>query len=276
MAGQVDRTSRKLQDLANRRDKIREKIAEARQFATSQTESTADFMDLGEGKNAKALIGDLKKQQADVQQFQKDITYLRQRGLNKDLLAQVIEEGPGGDLAKRIMTASSAEFKQLNDLAKKGAGLAKSVGRLTADAMYDSGKQASKGFLAGLIAEEKRLQKEMNKLGESLIRAIKKALKIKSPSQRARDEVGRMFGRGVVRGVDDSLVDVRASGARLSAAMISSAYTRPTGGMATGGATEVRVFIGDQEIRDIVRVETRPLIRDSEQRQAYRAKVGRR
>jgi TP901 family phage tail tape measure protein len=42
------------------------------------------------------------------------------------------------------------------------------------------------------------------------------------------------------------------------------------------GAVDVRVFIGDREIRDIVRVEATPLVRDSEQRAAYRARVGRR
>jgi TP901 family phage tail tape measure protein len=277
LAGQVDRTSRKLQDLANRRDKIRERIAEARQFAKDQTSSSKEFMQLGEGKNARSLIADLKKQQTEVADFQKDIAFLRQRGLHKDLLRQVIEEGPGSDLAERLMTASSSEFKELNALAKKGAGLATSVGRLTADAMFDSGKNASKGFLAGLISEEKALQKQMTKLGESLVKAIKRALKIKSPSQVMRDQVGKQLGAGLVQGMDRSRADVQAAGHRMSAAAISAAWGSPPAGAMTGaGGTEVRVFIGDQEIRDIVRVETRPLIRDSEQRTAYRAKVGRR
>jgi hypothetical protein len=42
------------------------------------------------------------------------------------------------------------------------------------------------------------------------------------------------------------------------------------------GAMDVRVFIGDREIRDIVRVEATPLVREAEQRSAYRARVGRR
>ncbi|WP_407700465.1 phage tail tape measure protein [Streptomyces beihaiensis] len=43
-----------------------------------------------------------------------------------------------------------------------------------------------------------------------------------------------------------------------------------------GGAVEVRVFIGDRELRDIVRVETAPMIRASEQATSHRQKVGRR
>ncbi|WP_406168875.1 phage tail tape measure protein [Streptomyces sp. NBC_00996] len=45
---------------------------------------------------------------------------------------------------------------------------------------------------------------------------------------------------------------------------------------AGGGNVQVKVYVGDQEIRDIVRVETTPLIKASEQRQAFRASVGRR
>ena len=55
-----------------------------------------------------------------------------------------------------------------------------------------------------------------------------------------------------------------------AAPMVTSAQ-----GAAGVGAVEVRVFVGDREIRDIVRVETAPMIRESEQRQARRAKVGR-
>ncbi|MDX2652305.1 phage tail tape measure protein [Streptomyces scabiei] len=274
LAGQVERTSRKLQSLADKRDNLREKIAEGRQFAKDQTSSSKEFMALGDGKNARALIKDLKARQAEATDFKKDVDFLRKRGLNKDLLRQVIEEGPGSDLAERLMTASGSEFKELNSLAKKGAGLAKSIGRTSADALYDAGKNAGKGFLQGLISQEKALQKQMDKLGQSLVKAIKKALKIKSPSAVMRDQVGMQLGAGLVQGMDRTLVDVQAAGHRMSAAAISGAYARPMAASSGAGATEVRVFIGNQEIRDIVRVETRPLIRDSEQRQAFRAKVG--
>jgi len=45
------------------------------------------------------------------------------------------------------------------------------------------------------------------------------------------------------------------------------------GGMGAGGS-EVRVFIGDREIRDIVRVETKPIVNDAVDRAAFRQKVG--
>jgi TP901 family phage tail tape measure protein len=279
LAGSVDKTSRRLQELSGRRDKVREQIAAARQFATDQTGTAKEFMELGKGATVADLVEGIKEQQAKVATFQKSVETLKRKGLHKDLLAQVIEQGPGGALAQKLLSASSAELKALNQLATKGAKLAAGVGSTTADAMYDAGKNASKGFLAGLIAEEKALQAEMNKLGENLIRAIKKALKIKSPSQRARDEVGRQVGRGVVKGLDMSAGDVRAAGARLSAAAISSAWNRPTAGATTGagaGQFTGELYLDSGVFLGAVKGTVVPLIRDSEQRQAYRAKVGRR
>jgi TP901 family phage tail tape measure protein len=277
LAGQVDRTSRKLQDMATRRDDIRERIAEARQFAKDQTSGAKEFMALGDGGTAKELIGGMKEQQATAAQFQRNVNYLRQRGLHKDLLRQVIEEGPSGDLAQRLMTASSSEFQQLNQLAGKGAKLATSIGRSNADALFDAGKNASKGFLAGLISQEKALQKQMDKLGKSLVTAIKRALKIKSPSQVMRDQVGKQLGAGLVQGMDRSLADVQAAGHRMSAAAISAAWGGPPPAVARdgGGQFTGELYLDSGVFLGAVKGTVTPMIRDSEQRQAYRARVGR-
>jgi hypothetical protein len=81
------------------------------------------------------------------------------------------------------------------------------------------------------------------------------------------------YGRNFMDAVNEGRLPVGRDTAQpgLPAAAATAATSR--GG---SGDVEVRVFIGDQEIRDIVRVETTPMIRESEQRQAYRAKVGRR
>ena len=279
LAGDVDKASRRLQDTAARRDKVREQIAAAKAFASEQAGGAREFMQLGKGATAQDLIAALAERQATVARYASDVAALRKRGLHKDLLAQVIEEGPGGTLAQRLMSASSDELRTLNQLASKGSRLATSLGRSTADAMYDAGRNASKGFLTGLMAEEQALQAEMNRLGESLIKAIKKALKIKSPSQRARDEVGRQFGRGVVQGMDQSLVDVRAAGHRMSAAAIHAAWgPAPAAAASTAGGGQFtgELYLDNGAFLGAVTGAIQPMIRDSEQRQAYRARVGRR
>ncbi|MGA4864098.1 phage tail tape measure protein [Streptomyces lavendulocolor] len=276
LAGQVDRTSRRLQAMATRRDQVRARIAEARQFATSQRDSIKEFMELGEGQNAAALIRDLKGKQQTAAQFQAQIRTLQGRGLHRDLLAQVIEEGPGSALARKLMGATGTEIKTLNALAKQGAKLATNIGRTTADSLFDAGKNASKGFLAGLQSEEAALQKEMNKLGQSMVTAIKKALKIKSPSQVMRDQVGKMLGAGLVQGMDRSLVDVEAAAGRMSAATIAgwNPTAAPAVAAVGGGTFEGPLYLDSGQFLGMVRGVVRPMIRDSEQRQEFRARVG--
>ncbi|KAB1146833.1 phage tail tape measure protein [Streptomyces luteolifulvus] len=279
LAKRVDATSRKLQDLANRRDKVSERIAEAKSFARSTTGDVKDFLGVEGGGSAKSVIKQMQDEQQTAGKFKADIANLRKRGLNKTLLAQVIAEGPEGQLAHTLLSATQGEMKQLNALAGKGSKLAKSIGNLSADALYDAGKNASKGFLAGLKAEEKALQKQMDKLGQDLIKAIKKALKIHSPSARARDEVGKMFGRGVAQGVALSTPGVQAAAHRMSAAAISAAYTRPAAPAAAaagGGQFSGNLYLESGQFLGAVKGTVEPLIRDSEQRQAYRARVGRR
>ncbi|MFC5802810.1 phage tail tape measure protein [Streptomyces formicae] len=277
LAGQADRTSRRLQSMASERDRIRERIAEAKSFAESQRGAAAEFMALSKGQDAGALIQGLKEQQSAAARFQRDVRALEKRGLHKDLLAQVIAEGPGGALASKLLAASGSEFNQLNALAKNGAGIASSIGSTTADALFDAGKMAGKGFLAGLEAQEKALQAQMNKLGASMVAAIKKALKIKSPSQVMRDEVGKQLGAGLVQGMDQSLVTVHAAAGRLSSAAIAS-WRAPASTPVpapVGGTFEGPLYLDSGEFLGVVRGTVRPMINESEQRTARRAKVGR-
>jgi len=130
-----------------------------------------------------------------------------------------------------------------------------------------------------LISQEKALQKQMDKLGQSLVKAIKKALKIKSPSAVMRDQVGKQLGAGLVQGMDRTLVDVQAAGHRMSAAAISAAWGGPPAGAAAasgGGQFTGQLFLDSGVFLGAVKGAVQPMIRDSEQRTAYRAKVGRR
>jgi len=278
LAGQVDATSRRLQGMANERDRIRTRIAEAREYATQRQGDASEFMKLTSGGEVRDIIDMAKQRQNSAGAFQQMIRSLERRGLHRDLLRQVIEEGPGSVLARKLSKASSSEIGELNRLAKNGAKLAGDIGRTTADAMYDAGRNASRGFLTGLQSQEKALQAQMDKLGKSMVTAIKKALKIKSPSQVMRDEIGRQVGAGLVVGMDRSLVDVHAAAGRMSAASVHSKWPTPqvqTAASPSGGEFVGDLYLDSGQFLGAVRGTVRPMIRESEKAQAYRARVGR-
>jgi hypothetical protein len=160
-----------------------------------------------------------------------------------------------------------------------------------ADLMYDSGKDASKGFLAGLKSQEAALGKQMASIATSLVKQIKKVLKIKSPSVVFRDEVGKQLALGMVVGMDRHRPHIAAAASRMAttarkAAVLPSApagrqaaaFDRLSALLASGQAagTEVHIHFDDPTLKALIRAEAKPLVKASAADTAYRAKVGRR
>ncbi|WP_207230922.1 phage tail tape measure protein [Streptomyces alfalfae] len=227
LAKSTDATAKKLTGLAAKRDAVRKKMEAANSYIGEQKTAASDYTaisQLGESTSVADVISGLKTRQTTASGFQKSISALKKKGLNNTYLRQLIGMGPESGLAGVLASAGAGQISALNSLAKSGAKLSDSYGRSMGDYLYDAGSKAGKGILAGLKAQEKQLQAEMDKLGRGMVKAIKKSLKIKSPSRRTRDEVGQPVGAGVVEGVADMLPAVQAEADRLAAAAVP---TRP-------------------------------------------------
>jgi hypothetical protein len=214
--------STKLQGLAKKRDAVDAKIAAAKQTSVDQKKTAADFLglsNLSDSTSAAQIITGLQDRQATAKAFQSTIANLSKRGLSQDLIGQLVAMGPDSALAGVVAGASKAQIAQLNVLAKSGAKLSTSYGRTMADAMFDAGSNASKGFLTGLTSQKKELQAAMDDLADALLSSIKKKLKIKSPS-RVTAWVGEMTGAGVGVGLDNTASDVAAAAARVADAAV--------------------------------------------------------
>ncbi|OUD02573.1 phage tail tape measure protein [Streptomyces swartbergensis] len=222
LADQVGKTSTKLQSLAKQRDAISSKLETAKQAATDQKKSSADYLglsSLGDVTSVGGLIAGMQSRQQSLKSFEAQIKMAQKKGVSQSLIQQLVAAGPDSNLARLVSGATAGDVKQLNALAASGAKLSTSYGNFMADAMYDSGKAAGAGFLTGLKAQEKELQKQMKKLGDTIVDAIEDRLDIHSPS-RETERIGRQLGAGVVVGTDKSLAAVRASAVRLATAAL--------------------------------------------------------
>ncbi|MFJ1653521.1 phage tail tape measure protein [Streptomyces sp. NPDC088337] len=284
------KASAKLQSLANKKAGVAAKIKAAKEYAADQSGKIQDFLGIS-GSNAMSvggLISQMKSQQKTVTSFSTLTKQLQARGASKGLLDQLAEAGPGSQLASILgdRKVTTKDIKQLNSLVQSGDKLATSFGQSMANTMFDSGKQAGKGFLSGLKAQEKELAKAMEKLADALLTSIKKKLKIKSPSQVFRDQVGKQLALGMARGMDEHRPHVAAAARRLAdtatggarAARADATFDQLAQLINSGrlGGTEVHVHFDDPALRDLIRVTTKPLIKSSQSEQAYRANVGRR
>ncbi|MEW1754707.1 phage tail tape measure protein [Streptomyces angustmyceticus] len=251
LAASTAKVSARLQTMAKQRDAAAAKVSAAKAGAADQKKSAADYLGLSNLSDATSIgdvLAGLKNRQSTLKGFQGQIAGLSKKGLSQDLISQLVALGPDSALGQMVSRANAGQIKQLNALAKSGAKLSTSYGNTMADAMYDAGKSASKGFLTGLLADEKAIQAAMAKVGAGAVKAIrsKKGIDAHSPSRKAA-QAGKDLGAGLVAGMAASGPSVATAAERLGATSIPSAggvVPVTSGGASTGTALADRpVFL---------------------------------
>lgn len=212
LVARVTKDTKKLQSLASARDKLAARIKAANEYRAglkSNAQQAAGLSNLGlqdEEVSASSIQAGLAQKLAKVNQFARYVAGLAKRGLNKNLLRQVIDMGPdaGYAYASALAGMGTAALRGVNKTQGHLDSAANTLSGLGADLMYDSGRNASKGYLKGLDSQQDAIEKQMVKIAKSMDKAIRKALGIKSPSTVAAVSGGH-FTEGVAKGAVDAL-----------------------------------------------------------------------
>lgn len=115
----------------------------------------------------------------------------------------------------QIKAAKSAALKELD--AAKTAFIAKlNSYKSIRKAGMALGSNTVKGIISGLKGQQGALESQLNNIAKTMTNTIKKTLKIHSPSQVMRDEVGANVGAGLVVGMDQKSPDIIAAAKRMA------------------------------------------------------------
>ncbi|MFE1845782.1 hypothetical protein [Streptomyces sp. NPDC059515] len=230
----INRDTSRLLSLASKRDSVAKKIADASKFATdtaNKARATGSLASIVQADHfsPRHVEGQMKSSLNAVRAFTSNVQKLQKKGLSKGLLRQVLEMGPeeGGAFAKALAGADAATIKRYNKLQSDLDAQSKKLGRTGADMLYDSGKKASSGFLTGLKAQQKDIEKLMLSIAKSMQKSIKKALGIRSPST-VFIAIGRNIGDGLVSGLQQSAPKVTTAVQQMAGA--ASAGTQKAAG----------------------------------------------
>lgn len=153
----------------------------------------------GAGYYTKYLANRLKA----LRKYAANIAKLRKFGLNKTTLQQILDAGleGGADDAAALAGGGKKAIGEVNKtqkaIGKVAGGLATGVG----NQFFKAGIAAARGLVKGLKSARTALLKVARDLAKGLRDAIRKELKIKSPS-RALAEDGRFAGMGFLNGVN--------------------------------------------------------------------------
>jgi trimeric autotransporter adhesin len=231
LVAMLGRNNTRLKELASERDRIGAQLEAAMKFRTDTATASRSFASLGnlgiEGKvTAKGVTAGLRERLRQLRAFAGNLRRLTDLGVRKDVLRQIIEMGPddGSAYAAALVAAGKQGVKQINSVQAQIARVSNAIGTIGADALYDSGRNAGKGFLTGLKEQKKSIEQLMLDIAKGMQKAIRRALGIRSPS-RVMAALGRMSILGLEGGIVRSVPGVDAAMQRVAGAVTSGVPT---------------------------------------------------
>ena len=207
-ANQLDSLGKKIDD-ANK------KLADAKKarddFAKSTTDQFDNLPSISDDTKLTDYLDSLRKQVTDTQLFTSQLAELRKRGLNDEAYKQLLSKGVSAmPFAQQILEGGQNSVDELNTLGSALSKSASSLGNSASKALYQAAVDSAAGLVKGLQAQQKNIEKQMDKLADAMVRAIKKKLGIKSPSREFM-KVGNWSAQGVAEGLQKSKEPIEAA-----------------------------------------------------------------
>ncbi|MFK0154624.1 phage tail tape measure protein [Streptomyces sp. NPDC090493] len=283
VASQLKTAQKKLSDLQKQwSDEVKSVASGIMQGFSVVTDAPQE----GFALTAQDVVNKMRDQMTKATQFAAQLQALKKKGLSSDLVAQIAAAGvdQGSATATALAGASAAQIKQINSLNTSTKNAATSAGQAVADSMYGAGIKSAQGLVKGLQSQEKAIERQMMKIAESMKRAIKHALGIKSPST-VFAEIATWIPKGLAKGIDGSAHHATAAVNRLAGSVAGAgsyaADVGLAGAAAGGGGTVVNLHVHiepkghvlstNRELRDLVQEEFARLgMRNPQTWQSYR------
>lgn len=224
---ELDAHRAKLIDLGKQYDVYTEKINEAKkavddaiqkekQYEDQITQQYSTLPDIADDTTVSDYTKSLQDQVTNTQSFIDDLNALRdQFHLSDDLYKQLLSKGPAIlPFVEQLLSGGQAAVDQLNVLTDQLDSEAKALGKKASESLYQAGVDTAQGLLKGLKRDQDKIEAQMTHIAELISNAVKKALKIKSPSQ-VMDEIGQYVGQGLIDGMRSMEGDIDKQGNKL-------------------------------------------------------------
>lgn len=206
--------SGKLQTLATQRASVATKLKAATSSLTKVLKEQSDYAkkiasaavaraDVTSSVTSDGVIQNLKDQVAQTKAFQSTLAQLRKLGLNNTAYKQYLDKGVDSlSSAQGLLAGGKSAVKTVNTLQKQLGTAASQLGKSASSGLYKAGVNAAQGIVDGLKSKQKALQVTMAGIASAMVKRIKTALGIHSPSTVFRDQVGKFIPAGVEAGID--------------------------------------------------------------------------
>lgn len=171
----------------------------------------------------------LKDQIEKTKQFANTLQRLRDLGLNDDSYKQLLAKGTDAlPFANQILAGGKNAVNEVNSLDSQLAAAAKALGSSASSELYDAAVKSAEGLVVGLQKQQKAIEKQMDKIADYMVNALKKKLGIKSPAQ-AFIEIGGYSALGLIKGLVDMSGSVEKAASDTGKVAVDSLQKSMTG-----------------------------------------------
>jgi hypothetical protein len=210
---EYDRYTKKIDDA---KQALQNAIQEEQQYRDQITQQYSTLPDIQSDTSVADYTNTLQDQVNNTQTFIDDLNALREQfGLSDDLYKQLLAKGPAIlPFVEQLLAGGQAAVDQLNTLTAQLDAEAKNLGNTASKSLYQAGVDAAQGLLDGLESKRDAIEKKMQRIADIIAKAIRKALKIKSPSEVMHD-IGEYTIQGLADGMASMESEIDKQGKRL-------------------------------------------------------------
>jgi hypothetical protein len=212
---QIEAADKKLQDLLQKRNQLRDALTSNVRDLSSVINggnSVADWQRLDTfgsfveetGKNQPDFLQALKDRVAAAKQFQKDLQALKDKGVAASIIEQIAGAGlsGGAGAASQLAGLSAAVIAQINAQQAELEKVAAATGTLAGNAVFQTPIQSAQDLLDALKGKEADIAAAAAKIASTVRTEL---LKIATPAKQAGDSAGRNVASGIGTGFKTGL-----------------------------------------------------------------------
>lgn len=207
--------TKKLNTFSTSLDTVKAKLINARKALADATKVRDDYNkqvrdsydnlpDIGKDTQLTDYITDLRQKIVDTREFATAVQKLRDLGLNDTMYKELIAKGTDAlPFVQQVLAGGKGAVADLNTLGSQLDVAAKGLADSASKNLYQAAVNSAAGLVKGLENQQKAIEAQMQKIAGYMVKAIKKALGIRSPS-REFAEIGAYSVQGLAKGLSDS------------------------------------------------------------------------
>jgi hypothetical protein len=152
-----------------------------------------------------AAYEDALKHQTDaVGAYSSTLQQLRKLGLDDATYQKLLDDGTmDAAFAEQLLAGGRTAVESLNTLDANLMKVSKTLAKNAGDNLYQAGIDAAEGLVQGLKSKRSDIRHTMEEIARDILTALKKELKIKSPSEEFA-QIGTYSMEGLAKGFTDS------------------------------------------------------------------------